>query len=203
MTSKYKDNADVVFGEVAAWGGGPNGRVDVILGEKQDMGKDGFPTIRAFSKKIGYAGKTYTRKTDQAMHEELGPGNDNLQMFIQDTITDNARGIGEILGDWLERLKNFFGWRSDTGDAQQCSAGTKVYTCSILDTSSGCSSEEKAFMQTWMGKKAEEKIDMLFELEGKWGQQSSGLAEAERKWLEQRMKIIQQIVEKARADGNW
>jgi len=75
----FKDNDDVVFGDVNLGDGGPRG------GEGANPGAGGWPTIRYYNKGTGVLGKSYDKKTDMSMCDELGPkGETYMQAYVEE-----------------------------------------------------------------------------------------------------------------------
>lgn len=70
----------MVFGDVSL----SSDQVREIGGESQSPGAGGWPTIRYFNKETGYGGKEYTKKTSEAMCDELGPKHDYMQQFVEE-----------------------------------------------------------------------------------------------------------------------
>lgn len=64
MTKRFRNNADVAFGDI-------NLSTDPVRGNHQP-GAGGWPTIKYFNKDTGYDGAPYPKKTSKAMCEELG-----------------------------------------------------------------------------------------------------------------------------------
>lgn len=64
---KFAGNPDVKFADSILSDGGPRG------GEGANPGAGGWPTIRYYNKDTGILGKSYEKKTDMAMCDELGP----------------------------------------------------------------------------------------------------------------------------------
>jgi len=73
-------SADVVFGDVTL----SSDQVRSIHETDQNPGAGGWPTIRYFNKETGYGGKTYEKKTDKAMCDELGPKEEYMQEFVEE-----------------------------------------------------------------------------------------------------------------------
>jgi len=72
---KFSKNSDVAF-------------ADVNLSEEQirdghNPGAGGWPTIRYFNKETGYGGKSYTKKTDKSMCDELGDDS-YMQQYVEE-----------------------------------------------------------------------------------------------------------------------
>lgn len=59
-------------------------QVRKIGGEDQNPGAGGWPTVRYFNKETGYGGKPYEKKTSMGMCDELGPGQEYMQQFVED-----------------------------------------------------------------------------------------------------------------------
>lgn len=76
---KFADNDDVQFGDIALSDGGPRG------GEGANPGAGGWPTIRYYNKETGILGKSYEKKTDMAMCDELGPKGEH---YMQDYVLE-------------------------------------------------------------------------------------------------------------------
>lgn len=70
----FKDNDDVIFADSSLSDGGPRG------GEGANPGAGGWPTIRYYNKETGIAGKSYEKKTDMPMCDELGPKGDTYML---------------------------------------------------------------------------------------------------------------------------
>lgn len=67
------------FGDIALSDGGPRG------GEGANPGAGGWPTIRYYNKETGILGKSYEKKTDMAMCDELGPKGEH---YMQDYVME-------------------------------------------------------------------------------------------------------------------
>jgi len=78
MVQKFATNPDVKFGDISLSGGGPRG------GEGANPGAGGWPTIRYYNKETGILGKSYEKKTDASMCDELGPKGGLLQDYIEE-----------------------------------------------------------------------------------------------------------------------
>jgi hypothetical protein len=72
---RFASNPDVAFGDV-------NLQTDPIRG-KHSPGAGGWPTIKYFNKETGYEGAPYTKKTSDAMCDELG-NIDNMQAYVME-----------------------------------------------------------------------------------------------------------------------
>mmetsp|Transcript_29141 Transcript_29141/g.82164 ORF Transcript_29141/g.82164 Transcript_29141/m.82164 type:complete len:148 (-) Transcript_29141:182-625(-) len=72
----FKDNADVVFGDI-------NLSENRITGN-HNPGAGGWPTIRYFNKATGYEGGSYEKKTSSSMCDELGPGKPFMQQYVEE-----------------------------------------------------------------------------------------------------------------------
>lgn len=70
----------MVFGDVAL----SKNQVRKIHGEEQNPGAGGWPTVRHFNKQTGYGGAAYTKKTGDAMCDELGPKTDYMQQHVEE-----------------------------------------------------------------------------------------------------------------------
>lgn len=86
------------FGDVNLGDGGPRG------GEGANPGSGGWPTIRYYNKETGVLGKSYDKKTDQSMCDELGPkGGVYMQQYVEEagstslcsTTPPDYKGCGE------------------------------------------------------------------------------------------------------------
>lgn len=79
MVDKFAGNDDVTFGDVNLGDGGPRG------GEGANPGAGGWPTIRYYNKETGVLGKSYDKKTDMSMCDELGPkGETYMQDYVEE-----------------------------------------------------------------------------------------------------------------------
>jgi len=70
----------VVFGDVTL----SKNQVRTIHGTAQNPGAGGWPTVRHFNKATGYGGQAYSKKTNEAMCDELGPKNNYMQQYVED-----------------------------------------------------------------------------------------------------------------------
>jgi len=110
VTADFKGNPDVAFGDVVL----AKNQVRSIHGTEQGAGAGGWPTIRFFNKQTGYGGKPYPKKTDKAMCDELGPGEEYMQEYVEEqsgaslcSINDTAKGCSDeqkkFIAKWLEK----------------------------------------------------------------------------------------------------
>lgn len=100
----FKSNADVVFGDVAL----SENQVREIHGENQNPGAGGWPTVRYFNKETGYGGKSYPKKTGDAMCDELGPKTNYMQEFVEEFATlcdvnDTSKGCSDKQKEFIEK----------------------------------------------------------------------------------------------------
>ncbi|CAJ1460470.1 unnamed protein product [Effrenium voratum] len=80
VVAEFGKHPDVVFGDVAL----SKNQVRTIHGESQNPGAGGWPTVRYFNKETGYGGKSYPKKTSQAMCDELGPKESYLREWVEE-----------------------------------------------------------------------------------------------------------------------
>jgi len=64
VVKTYAKNSDVAFADVNL--------SEEPIRDGHNPGAGGWPTIRYFNKETGYAGKSYTQKTEKSMCDELG-----------------------------------------------------------------------------------------------------------------------------------
>jgi len=81
VIKKFHGNPDVVFGDVLL----SKNQVQTIHGTAQSPGAGGWPTVRHFNKATGYGGEAYSKKTSEAMCDELGPKNDYMNMYVEES----------------------------------------------------------------------------------------------------------------------
>jgi hypothetical protein len=75
ITKAFSKNSKVAFGDV-------NLAEQDIRGD-YDPGAGGWPTIRYFNKETGLKGRPYTKKTDDAMCDELG-NEEYMQAYVEE-----------------------------------------------------------------------------------------------------------------------
>jgi len=80
VVEAFHNNADIVFGDVEL----SKNAVRAIHGVSQSPGAGGWPTVRFFNKATGYGGEAYSKKTDMAMCDELGPKENYMQEFVEE-----------------------------------------------------------------------------------------------------------------------
>lgn len=105
MVKKFATNPDVQFADVSLSGGGPRG------GEGANPGAGGWPTIRYYNKETGVLGKSYEKKTDSPMCDELGPKHNLLQAYIEEagntsecSIVAPYNGCGDKQIKFIEKM---------------------------------------------------------------------------------------------------
>jgi len=150
----FKGNTDVVFGDVAL----SKNQVRDIHGTGQNPGAGGWPTVRHFNKATGYGGQAYSKKTGDAMCDELGPKTEYMQMYVEEA------------------------------------GGTSL--CSIKDTSSGCSEEQKKFIDKWGVKGKDEFQKQIDRLSGMVDKDGASMKPEALTWAKQRLSIFKQLHKK-------
>jgi len=80
VVENFAGNTDVAFGDVSL----SKNQVRTLHGVDQSPGAGGWPTIRHFNKETGYGGKAYSKKTDKAMCDELGPYEEYMQEYVEE-----------------------------------------------------------------------------------------------------------------------
>jgi hypothetical protein len=78
VTEQFRNNQDVAFGDVNLADPKP------VRGAPYNPGAGGWPTIRYFNKKTGYAGAPYEKKTSKAVCDELGPSETYMKDFVME-----------------------------------------------------------------------------------------------------------------------
>lgn len=110
MVESFYQKAEVVFGDVTL----SKNQVRSIHGTEQSPGAGGWPTVRHFNKATGYGGAPYAKKTSKGMCDELGPGEEYLQGYVEEfsgaslcDIKDASKGCSEqqskFIDKWSER----------------------------------------------------------------------------------------------------
>ena len=75
-------------------------------------GAGGWPTIKYFNKETGVEGATYSKKTDKAMCDELGPKEDYMIQYIEEAgktslcSIENGQGCNEKQVKYIDKMKN-------------------------------------------------------------------------------------------------
>jgi len=64
--------------------------------------------LRIFNKETGYGGKSYEKKTSEAMCDELGPKNDYMQQLVEEyatlcNINDTSTGCNDKQKDFIAK----------------------------------------------------------------------------------------------------
>lgn len=91
-------------------------QVRSIHGAEQSPGAGGWPTVRYFNKETGYGGKPYDKKTSKAMCDELGPGEEHMQEYVEEKsgaslcdVKDTSKGCSDqqskFISKWSDKPK--------------------------------------------------------------------------------------------------
>merc|ERR1712048_1553285 len=113
VVEAFQGNDDVVFGDVAL----SKNQVRSIHGTDQGAGAGGWPTVRHFNKQTGYGGQAYSKKTSQAMCDELGPKEEYMQQYVEEIggvslcdVKDTSTGCSEqqktFISKWSSKSKD-------------------------------------------------------------------------------------------------
>mmetsp|Transcript_27737 Transcript_27737/g.63895 ORF Transcript_27737/g.63895 Transcript_27737/m.63895 type:complete len:148 (+) Transcript_27737:259-702(+) len=100
----FANNPDVAFGDI-------NLSEQQIRGTHQP-GAGGWPTIKYFNKETGVAGATYNKKTDLSVCDELGPGKDYMQQYVEEAgntalcSVSTGKGCGKKERDFIDKWKS-------------------------------------------------------------------------------------------------
>jgi len=105
VVQKFATNPDVKFGDIALSDGGPRG------GEGANPGGGGWPTIRYYNKETGTLGKSYEKKTDASMCDELGPKGGLMQPYVEEagstsecSVVAPYAGCGDKQKKFIEKM---------------------------------------------------------------------------------------------------
>lgn len=105
VVQKFATNPDVKFGDIALSDGGPRG------GEGANPGGGGWPTIRYYNKETGILGKSYEKKTDAPMCDELGPKGGMMQPYVEEagstsecSVVAPYAGCGDKQKSFIEKM---------------------------------------------------------------------------------------------------
>jgi len=105
VVQKFATNPDVKFGDIALSDGGPRG------GEGANPGGGGWPTIRYYNKETGILGKSYEKKTDASMCDELGPKGGLMQDYVEEagstsecSVVAPYSGCGDKQKSFIEKM---------------------------------------------------------------------------------------------------
>jgi len=92
-----------VFGDVSL----SKNQVRTIHGTDQSPGAGGWPTVRYFNKETGYGGKAYSKKTDKAMCDELGPKEEYMQQFVEEAGSTSLCNVKNPTSGCSDKAKAF------------------------------------------------------------------------------------------------
>lgn len=116
VAKAFHGNADVVFGDVAL----SKNQVRTIHGESQNPGAGGWPTVRHFNKQTGYGGAPYSKKTDKAMCDELGPKEEYMHIHIEEAGGTSLCDINNTEKGCTDKQKDFITkWGTESKDKLQ------------------------------------------------------------------------------------
>jgi len=112
VVEDFHQSADVAFGDVTL----SKSQVRTIHGTDQSPGAGGWPTIRYFNTETGYGGKPYEKKTSTATCDELGPGQEYMQEYVEEKsgasqcdVKDASKGCSEqqskFISKWADKPK--------------------------------------------------------------------------------------------------
>ncbi|CAJ1353104.1 unnamed protein product, partial [Effrenium voratum] len=173
VVAEFGKHPDVVFGDVAL----SKNQVRTIHGESQNPGAGGWPTVRYFNKETGYGGKSYPKKTSQAMCDELGPKESYLRPALGRVMgLSDRRAVEAWASEWVEEF------------ASLCDANAT--------DKKGCSDQQVKFIEKWSGKPSEELKSQLQRLQGMLSKDGSSMKADTLKWVKQRAKLIEQLSQK-------